>query len=234
MRNKSLVMALLLAAVAHAADDRFDIKLKEKGGPNILLESTQLQLSAEPTVQKELKPSTRSYALGWGRMQAGLVTVQTSLRSVKYDLSEDTDFLRFSYLTLPWTWAGQWGLQAALGYGFHEITGKAKTLLHIIPTSLEAVYRGRLSRSRHWAPQLGLGVGNVIYVQRGTPELETSESKWMTLGSLGLWWGIGEWLTPRSPVPMELSLSYTRMMAEQTEMNDWNGSMLALTLGVGL
>lgn len=234
MANKVLCLALFFACVVHAAEERFDIRLKEKGGPNVLLESTRLNISGEPTVQRQRKPSTRSYAMGWGQLNAGQVTVKTPNRTVDYDLSGDTHLLRFSYLTLPWEWAGQWGVQTSLGYGFHEITGKTKTMLHMIPTSLEAVYRGRLSRNRVWAPQAGLGVGNVIYIQRGSPEYETSESKWMGVGSVGLWWGVGEWLTPNSPVPAELTLSYTRLVAQKTELNDWSGSMIALSLGVGL
>lgn len=234
MCSKFCLLLLAVATLNVHADERIKLKLKERGGPDVLSESRLLQLTNESGIQRAETPSTRGYAISLGELSAGQLKVITPDTHVDYNLRNEIPLLRFSYLNLPWNWHGQWGFQASVGYGFKEHLIEPKAILHMVPVTAEALYRRRSNDGRLWAPQAGLGFTEMVYFQRGSTKLNTSEASEVMSASVGLWWGIGRWLEPKSPVPMDLTASYSRLFALSRESESWSGQIVQLALGVGL
>ncbi len=234
MRSKVLLFALMFMCLPTLAEERFKVKVKPRGGPDVLSESRLLMLTNESGIQRPEKPSTRGYAMSYGQLNAGDLNVSTPRSTLNYDLGEGTPLLRFSYLNLPIHWHGQWGVQAAVGYGFKEHLQLPKAVLHIVPITLEALYRGRIRGDRLWAPQFGLGAADIVFLQRGSSDVNTSESKQLLSASAGLWWGIGKWLQPNSPVPIDVTATYSRLLAVSKSSEAWSGQLIQLAIGVGL
>lgn len=234
MCSRFYLLLLALATLNVQADERIRLKPKERGGPDVLSESRLLQLTNESSIQRAEIPSTRGYAISFGALSVGELSVTTPDTQVDYNLRGDTPLLRFSYLNLPWNWHGQWGFQASIGYGFKEHLAEPKAILHMVPLTAEAIYRKRSNDGRLWAPQVGVGLTDMVYFQRGSTKLNTSESATVGSMSLGLWWGIGRWLDPKSPVPLDITASYARLFALTQRADSWSGQLLQLALGVGL
>jgi hypothetical protein len=236
MVNKVCFLMIVIWSTAVAGQsNRIDFKVDTKGGPDLMREREQLQLINEPSVQRESKPRQRTYAFGLSQVSGEYVNVSTDFATMNYEMDEPIAMLRFSYLQLPWEERGQWGWQLSGAYGWRETKrGALKAMLHLIPIDLQFSYRGRLRSSQFIAPQLGIGGGNLLYFQRGGQGLNTSSSEWYGTGSVGLWFGVGEWLSPGSPTPMDLTVSYQRIFSEADAESSWRGDWWSINMGVSL
>lgn len=235
MSNKICLFILCALTWRAQGQERIDFRVEPNGGPNLLRESEKLQLRTEPTFKSETRPHQKTYGLGLGVMNAGFVAVETDGVITSYDLEHGQPMLRLSYSVLPWNGQGQFGWSAALAYGWQdEKVGGQRISLHVIPITTEMLYRGRLSSTQLVAPQLGLGVGHVASIQRGGRNLNSTESAWVGLGSLSLWWGVGEWLKPGSPTAMDVTFSWQRLVNLGEDRSDWSGNGWFVNLGTSL
>lgn len=237
MHNKivAAIIALFFSTAAFA-QGRSDYKIERRGGPDLVRESAQLQLIKEPRVQSKEAISNRSYAVGLGQYDSHFVRVDADNNAqTTYDLSEATPMLQLSYAQLPWIFEGRFGWEVDVAYGFQDkkFAGK-KTSLHMVPVSVEFIYRAIFKERQLVAPQLGAGGGLMSYYQRGGEGLNTSGSDFFGLISASVWFGLGKWLKPESMAPIDLTLTYNRVLNEPTAGADWAGQSWFLSMGVSL
>lgn len=243
MKN-SLIGALLFiglfilgtSELAGAKENRLiQFQIEESKGPNLLRETRALHLLDEPSVQAEAKPRSRSYSFYFGELRGQNFTVQSASRPVRYDLNQSLISFGFGYTQYPFFWKGQWGWQASFSYAStNGAVDRSLTKLHLFPSQVGLIYRGRAQAAQYWAPLFGLGLGNVVLVQRGSENLNTSESQFMGYAKAGVWWGFGEQLQKADRTPLDLSLFFQQLISPVTRDSNWNAGSVMLGLGLSI
>jgi hypothetical protein len=223
---------LMLGLAAHA---REGFKVPQPSVINLLEESQRLNLMIEPAVQRRVQPINETFSMALGAMQVGQTDISTPYHATRYSSLKPYTMARVGFEKLPWNFHGQWGWGIDLSYGYRDRQQEySRTTLHLMPIVGELVYRGRLKSGQLWAPFVAVGGGEMIFVQRGGDGYNTSGADGFGSASMGLWWGIGQWLTPDSMTPLDLSLRYRRIFLGRSDTANWNGDSFFLSTGVTL
>ncbi len=230
MRSSFLVLSfLLLESFSHAGTTRKEFKLPHGPSMDLVQETSTLTLQSEETVQVvESGPLIYSTAL-IGTFQPRYLAIESHGHRTEYNFNSPLPTISGEIAWYPLQFAGRWGLSGSFGYSqYQRRTESAPTVLHFLMTSIQLGYRGEWKSTQQFIPHVMIGPSDWIYLQRGTDEYNTSESRWLTTLSAGLGINLNRLGLLESRIETEIKLQYQRHFSQQSVNADINSDSYQL------
>jgi hypothetical protein len=245
MRSKRIFLALAAVAGlnnATRADDsallasskvrpRHEFEIKTEPAKNLLNESQALVLTAEESVQTEDENSTMRFGFLAGGIQTNSFGVSSQGRPTHYPAAQAAPFITAAASAAPVSGKfGRLGGLFSVGYGYLEQHERAPaTAIHLIPIEAALLFRGEWKDAQKVIPYVAFGADDLVYVQRGLEQYNTSGSVWAASLTAGMAFNLNQIFGWRSRVRNEFQAQYRSILPVNNSDSGWK--MDAIQIG---